>query len=61
MAIELYSPDVMYQKLDYIHENPLAKDWNLAMEPSDYKYSSASFYEFGDESLPFLRHIGEEF
>ncbi|MCP4461149.1 MAG: transposase [Cytophagales bacterium] len=29
LAIELYTPEVAYQKLDYIHLNPLAEHWNL--------------------------------
>ncbi|MEM7549802.1 MAG: transposase [Bacteroidota bacterium] len=61
MAIELYSPKVAYQKLDCIHHNPLSKNWNLANEPQDYKYSSASYYETGDTKFPFLKHLGEEF
>lgn len=61
IAIELYSPEVAYQKLDYIHENPIAKDWNLVNEPSEYMYSSASFYEHGYDRFDFLKHIGEEF
>ena len=61
LAIELYTPEVAYQKLDYIHTNPLAKDWNLVEDTCDYKYSSARFYEEGDPSFSFLKHIGEEF
>ncbi|WP_144017425.1 transposase [Ekhidna lutea] len=61
MAIELYSPEVAYQKLNYIHENPIAKDWILVSEPSEYMYSSASFYEHGDDRFNFLKHAGEEF
>lgn len=36
LGIELYSPDVGYQKLDYIHNNPLSGKWNLALEPMEY-------------------------
>ena len=61
MAIELYSPEVAYQKLDYIHENPLAKDWRLVSEPSEYVHSSASFYEYGDDRFNFLKHVGGVF
>ena len=32
------------QKLDYMHLNPLQSHWNLCQEPSDYLYSSSSFY-----------------
>jgi putative transposase len=61
LAIELYSPDVAYQKLEYIHLNPLVEKWNLAKEPSDYKFSSASFYEKDNLHYRFLKHIGDEF
>lgn len=61
LAIELYSPDVAFQKLDYIHNNPITERWQLANEPSDYLYSSASFYELGSCNFPFLRNLAEEF
>lgn len=43
LAVHLYTPEVAYQKLNYIHLNPLAEHWQLALYPSDYFYSSASF------------------
>ncbi|MFK7953143.1 MAG: transposase [Ekhidna sp.] len=61
LAIELYSPEVAYQKLDYIHLNPMSKKWNLVTDPSDYLYSSAKFYETGISKFPFLKYLGEEF
>ena len=30
LAIELYSPNVAFQKLEYIHNNPLQEKWQLA-------------------------------
>lgn len=60
LAIELYSPEVIYQKLDYIHLNPLGPNWNLTTDPCEYVYSSANFYENGDKRFPFLKHIGSE-
>lgn len=59
LAIELYTPNVAYQKLDYLHLNPLAKGWKLVNDPCDYNYSSASFYEKEDDRFKFLKHIGE--
>ena len=59
LAVELYSPDVAYQKLDYIHLNPLAEHWNLVNDPCDYEFSSAGFYEKGDTRYEFLKHLGE--
>lgn len=60
MATELYSPEVIYQKLDYIHNNPVQGKWMLADSPIDYKYSSAKFYEDGFDDFDFLYHIGEK-
>lgn len=39
-----YSRDFIEQKLDYIHQNPVSKKWNLAKDAMSYKYSSAGFY-----------------
>jgi REP element-mobilizing transposase RayT len=61
LAVELYSPDVANQKLEYIHLNPLGERWNLVDDPCDYVYSSALFYECGKSRFDFLKHIGEEF
>lgn len=36
------------QKLTYIHNNPCAKHWKLADHIRDYRYSSASNYDFGE-------------
>ncbi len=40
-----YTKKFMEQKLDYIHHNPCAKKWNLVKEFTEYKHSSAGFYE----------------
>ncbi len=61
LTIELFSPDVAYQKLEYIHNNPVSKKWKLSLDINDYMYSSAGFYENNDRSFTFLKHIGEEF
>jgi len=37
--IELWSEEVIKQKLDYIHHNPVAS--GLVVNPEDWKYSSA--------------------
>ena len=61
LAIHLYSRQVMLQKLNYIHLNPLAAHWNLVNNPCDYYYSSASFYENGERNFNFLKDVREEF
>ena len=50
-----------YQKLDYIHNNPLAEPWKLVIDPCDYKYSSASFYEKGLSIFSFIKDFKKEF
>jgi len=59
LAVHLYTPAIIYQKLDYIHNNPCRGKWMLASSPLDYKYSSARFYETGRDDFGFLLHIGE--
>jgi REP element-mobilizing transposase RayT len=61
LAVHLYSKKVAFQKLDYLHANPLSERWNLSTRPEDYTYSSASFYEAGKEEFKFLKDIREEF
>ena len=43
--IELISPEWIYQKLDYIHFNPIRA--GIVDKIEDYKYSSASNYNGG--------------
>jgi putative transposase len=56
LGIDLWTPDVFMQKLDYIHNNPLQDKWRLSACPEDYKYSSASFYETGHDGFGLLTH-----
>ncbi|WP_113661707.1 REP-associated tyrosine transposase [Pedobacter nanyangensis] len=48
--------NIVAQKLDYIHYNPVKK--KLSTSPLDYQYSSARFYE-GLEKSTFLTHYME--
>jgi putative transposase len=59
LAIPLFTLKVAYQKLEYLHNNPLASHWHLATLPADYWFSSASFYERNDRRFSFLKHLGE--
>ncbi len=59
LPIELYSPEVIFQKLDYIHNNPFQGKWLLSNSPQEYEFSSAAFYESGKNDFGFLKHIGE--
>lgn len=38
----MYSREILEQKLDYIHNNPVKA--GLCLLPEDYHYSSASYY-----------------
>ncbi|MEO6541645.1 MAG: hypothetical protein ABIN74_11655 [Ferruginibacter sp.] len=61
LSIEIYSRGVAKQKLDYIHFNPVSKKWMLAKDDLDYHYSSAKFYEFGNNDFGFLNDLYLEF
>ena len=57
LAIELYSEKVMWQKLDYIHNNPCTARWKLSPFPQAYRFSSARFYLDNYKDWDFLTHI----
>jgi putative transposase len=57
LSVLLYDNNVLHQKLDYIHQNPLQDKWLLAKTPEEYKYSSANFYETGIDIFDLLSHI----
>ncbi|WP_379087712.1 transposase [Pedobacter sp. UC225_65] len=61
LAIKLYNSNIAYQKMDYLHNNPLQEHWQLAETPADYLYSSASFYENGNKYFSFLKDLRDEF
>ncbi len=61
LAFELNNRTTALQKLNYIHQNPLAKHWRLADEPLAYAYSSAQFYENGKNDFGFLKNLMEVF
>jgi len=44
-AKNIYSEKFLEQKLEYIHSNPVRKDWELVVDRADYKYSSACLYD----------------
>lgn len=58
---ELFTRNMVEQKIDYIHNNPSQTNWNLADEPIEYKYSSARFYETGIDDFNLLSHYMDEF
>jgi hypothetical protein len=44
------------EKLDYMHYNPLQTHWQLCKDPIEYRFSSARFYETGDDEFKILTH-----
>lgn len=54
LSVALYSLDVFLQKMNYIHKNPIQEKWNLVVHPADYYYSSAAFYETGEDVFALL-------
>ncbi|MCX6314022.1 MAG: transposase [Sphingobacteriales bacterium] len=54
LSIELRSSAVFNQKLDYIHSNPLRA--GLCLQNEDYHYSSAKFYNGGEDVFKILTH-----
>jgi REP element-mobilizing transposase RayT len=54
LSVSLWNQKVFKQKLDYIHNNPVSA--GLCTFPSDYEYSSASFYLKQDNRWEFLSH-----
>ena len=48
---ECRSYDFVNQKLDYMHNNPCNRKWNLAVNPYLYLHSSAKFYITGEQGI----------
>ena len=44
-AKNIFSIKFLNQKMEYIHNNPVDKDWKLVDDRADYRYSSACFYD----------------
>jgi REP element-mobilizing transposase RayT len=59
MSIDLVHGWFFKQKFDYLHHNPCQPHWQFSLQPEDYKYSSARFYETGDDEFGFLTHHSE--
>ncbi|MDQ3022309.1 MAG: hypothetical protein M3R36_17325 [Bacteroidota bacterium] len=48
---EMLTEKFMRQKLNYMHKNPVSGKWKLVENYSDYKHSSARFYDLGKEGI----------
>jgi putative transposase len=58
-AKNIYSMDFLQQKMEYIHQNPMAKDWKLVVDRADYPYSSAGYYDYGRKPIIEIMDINE--
>jgi REP element-mobilizing transposase RayT len=54
LSVELFSPKVYLQKLNYIHQNPVKAGYCLCSE--DYHYSSATFYKNGKDVFGIMKY-----
>ena len=54
LSIAVYNDKVLQQKINYIHNNPLQRQWRLVEKPEDYKYSSAYYYAYDEKNWDFL-------
>ena len=54
LSIELFTPAVFEQKVDYIHNNPVAA--GLCELPEQYSFSSARYYYDGTDEWEMLTH-----
>ena len=58
-AKNIYSMDVLQQKMEYIHQNPIAKDWKLVEDRADYVYSTAGYYDYDKKPIIEITDINE--
>jgi putative transposase len=54
-SMPIYTDKFLYQKLEYIHYNPVQA--GLCRYPEEYKYSSAGFYYNSKSDFDFLTHV----
>ncbi|MBX2957157.1 MAG: hypothetical protein KF846_13425 [Cyclobacteriaceae bacterium] len=62
-ARKCLSEKMVWQKLDYIHRNPVSGKWSLVTDFTQYPHSSAGFYELGIASNVEIVHykdLGKE-
>ena len=56
LAIMIRDRTMAGEKLDYMHYNPMQPHWQLCEEPAGYRFSSAKFYETGEDEFKILTH-----
>lgn len=58
-AKNIYSMEFLQQKIEYIHHNPVAKNWRLVEDRADHIYSSAGYYDYGRKPIIEITDINE--
>jgi putative transposase len=58
LSVDLFSPDVFIQKLEYIHNNPVKA--GICDQPENYLFSSAKFYLLNENNFDFLTHYDDD-
>lgn len=56
-AKAIFSDKFLFQKMEYIHLNPVKKKWALSPNPESYLYSSAAFYYNGIDAFGCVSHF----
>jgi len=55
LSVDIWSREVMLQKLNYMHSNPVRA--KICKYPEEYHWSSALFYQTGIDNFGFLTHL----
>ena len=50
-AKNIYSDSYLWEKFEYIHNNPVAEEWCLVDDRADYEFSSACYYDRGIQPI----------
>jgi len=50
-AKNIYSEKFLIQKMEYIHQNPVANELKLVQDRAEYPYSSACYYDEGRQPI----------
>ena len=50
-ARNLFSPDFLRQKIEYVHNNPCQPRWRLVERPEQYPWSSARYYLLDEPAI----------
>ena len=61
LATRIFSKEMLLQKLEYMHTNPMQERWNLVESPEKYHWSSAKFYENQIDNFGFITHFMDKF